>query len=276
MLTFLFWNLSGNPLLEPVVRLVERHQVDVLMLAECPLRPQDLLPVLNPPGTGRFHFSPGIRHFASLKEAVVAYTRFPSEFLRPIEEDERTSIRRLQLPGKDEILLVLAHLPSKLRWSSQSQGYAAVELARMIRNSESRAEHTRTLLVGDLNMNPFEDGVLSANGLHAVMSRQIAAQEQRQVQSRSYPYFYNPMWGHFGDVANTPAGTFYYRRAEMICHFWNMFDQVLLRPALLPMFHNEDLRILTTDGQTAFVTSSGTPNKNQMSDHLPILFTLHI
>ena len=32
------------------------------------------------------------------------------------------------------------------------------------------------------------------------------------------------------------GGTFYYENAEPVCYFWNMYDQVLLRPELLEGF----------------------------------------
>ena len=55
-----------------------------------------------------------------------------------------------------------------------------------------------------------------------------------------------------------------------------MLDQVLLRPALLDFFRNEDLKILTTDGVTRFLTDRGLPNATAVSDHLPLLFRLNL
>ena len=49
-------------------------------------------------------------------------------------------------------------------------------------------------------MNPFEHGVVAANGLNAVMARKVAARDTRTVLAHEYPFFYNPMWGHFGDA----------------------------------------------------------------------------
>jgi len=68
-------------------------------------------------------------------------------------------------------------------------------LSNAIVEEERKAGHSRTILVGDLNMNPFEKGVIAAAGLHAVASRRIAERIERTVQGRSYPFFYNPMWG---------------------------------------------------------------------------------
>ena len=66
-------------------------------------------------------------------------------------------------------------------------------------------------------MNPFEEGVVGAKGLHAVMTRRIAAKGSRVVQGKEYPFFYNPMWGLFGDRQDSPSGTYYYSASEHTC-----------------------------------------------------------
>jgi hypothetical protein len=55
-----------------------------------------------------------------------------------------------------------------------------------------------------------------------------------------------------------------------------MFDQVLLRPDLLPAFKNQELKVLVTDGTTSFLRDNGLPDRDAVSDHLPLLFRLHI
>jgi hypothetical protein len=42
MTSFLFWNLYKKRLEDQVARLVVTHQIDVLMLAECVSRPEEL------------------------------------------------------------------------------------------------------------------------------------------------------------------------------------------------------------------------------------------
>ncbi len=125
-------------------------------------------------------------------------------------------------------------------------------------------------------MNPFEDDMVKTDGFHAVMDGRVASGIQRTVQERSFPYFYNPMWSLLGDISPGPSGTFYYRSSTHKAYFWNMFDQVLIRPELLSRFRTETLRILDTDGSSSFVNSRGTPDKGAASDHLPILFTMDL
>lgn len=71
-----------------------------------------------------------------------------------------------------------------------------------------------------------------------------------------------------------PAGTYYKRDSSVDCRFWHCLDQVLLRPALLPFWNDEKLGIITQIDATPLVTSDGIPDKKNISDHLPLLFSL--
>jgi hypothetical protein len=116
--------------------------------------------------------------------------------------------------------------------------------------------------------------MVGADALHAVMSRHIAARATRLVAGEERRFFYNPMWNHFGDHPPCPPGTYYYRGSNQVVFFWNMFDQVLIRPDLLEFFRDEDLSILDSAGGTQLLTAGGTPDTSIGSDHLPILFRL--
>jgi hypothetical protein len=139
---------------------------------------------------------------------------------------------------------------------------------------EEKVGHTRTLLVGDLNMNPFDPGVSGAQGFHAVMSRRVAQRGSRTVRGKRYPLFYNPMWGLLGDRSVGPCGTYFLHSSKPNNYFWNMYDQVLLRPALADRL--AELRILDSDGENSLLTRNGLPDKQQASDHLPLLFRLDL
>jgi hypothetical protein len=282
MLTFLFWNLGGKDLTPVVANLARRHDVDLLMLAECEIPSQALLGALNAKNPTPFAEPDG----QSLCDRIVIYPRFDPSFLKRKKEGPRHTGRLLTLPGRGELLLFVVHFPSKMHRSEESQALNLVSFSQEVRLAEQEVRHRRTVIVGDLNMNPFETGIVGAEGLNAVMTREIARRETRRVDGVDHPFFYNPMWGHFGDrdheqhppgsPAHDPPGTCYYPSAESRWYFWNIFDQVLLRPELLPLFRNEDLKILTTDGATALLDRHGHPDRNTASDHLPLLFRLAI
>lgn len=271
-ISFLFWNLMRRPLQHRLARIVAGENVDVVALAECAVAPAKVLAALNSAGTETefaepetFDPSPKLRLF----------TRLPGERFRPqlSGANGRTVVYRVALTNHLPFLLALAHWPSKMNHDQQDQTLLAAEFAREIRQAEMDSGIERTVLVGDLNMNPYEPGMIGAAGLHAVMTRERAGRGERTVNGRTYPFFYNPMWGLFGDRTSGPAGTFHYDTG-MINPFWNLFDQVLLRPSLMDSLR--DLRILESDGQDLLLSPSGTPDEIHGSDHLPILFRLEL
>jgi exonuclease III len=266
MPSFLFWNLNRGGLPKSVARLAQQESADVLILAECGMRWADILWELNAERSD-YHFAPG--NCAHL----VFFTRFhPSLFSSRIES-HRISIRALELPGRKPILVTAAHLPSKQDFSAESQVFESVHLARLIEDAEREEGHQRTIVMGDLNMNPFESGMVAASGgLNAVMSRRVAARHTRTVQTRPYKFFYNPMWRHLGDRGEA-GGTYYYESSEPLCYFWNIFDQVLLRPELLHGFAHEQVRIVTEIGGASLL-KDGCPDRELASDHLPVVLEM--
>lgn len=123
-------------------------------------------------------------------------------------------------------------------------------------------------------MNPFEHGLVAAAGLNSVMSRRIAGRQTRTVQGREYRFFYNPMWCRLGDARGDTAGSYFYDSAEHVNYYWNVFDQVLIRPDLAEHFDVSKLKIMTSVGGHPLVRQDGRPDNVSYSDHLPIVFEL--
>ena len=268
MTTFLFWNLHQNNCLDILVRLINNYKVDVVMLAESSLKMTDILLKLNTNGNAAFHDNPG------QCDRIAIFSKFPKTWVKPLFETDRMTIRHLKLPNGNDLLLSVVHLQSKLHQSEDSQNFAVTEIAKDIDRMERKIKHKRTLLVGDLNMNPFEHGIVAESGLHATMDRRIAEQGNRKVNAKEFTFFYNPMWSLLGDASEYPPGSYYRRESEQVAYFWHMFDQVLIRPELLPKFENKDLKILETDGHVSLLRN-GFPDIKLASDHLPILFRLN-
>ena len=125
-------------------------------------------------------------------------------------------------------------------------------------------------------MNPFEFGASAGAGLHGVMTRDIARLGSRVVREREYRFFYNPMWRFFGDGTPGPAGTHFYWKSDEQCYFWNVFDQAMIRPALLDRFATNGVEVLDSDGTESLIGTNGRPDTNRGSDHLPILLHLDL
>jgi hypothetical protein len=265
--SFLFWNLKKQSLGERVAKMAQHENVEIIMLAEC----DDTQNIQSNLG----HTFRQIRPYDPKPPRVhiFAKTNIAPHLYPQNEGLGRTSVWRLTIPSTTPILIALAHWVSKNNSNESDQLASATEEMEIIRTAENDAEIQATVLVGDLNMNPYEAGMMSANGVHGMMTIAKTTQNERMVRGRSYQFFYNPMWGLFGDRTPGPPGTYHYN-GDMVTPFWNIFDQVLLRPSLVQSLR--ELRILDSDGDSSLLTNNGIPDSTNGSDHLPILFRLEI
>lgn len=270
MATILFWNINKKRLFEELISLCNEHEVDILILAEAKpdISDAEVLIALNSECEDVYiaPFNPSPR--------LSFFFRYPAESVKLVADEGGIAIRRISPPIGIDILLVALHLPSKLYMTEDDQKFQAVRVSQLIQEAESKVGHARTLVIGDFNMNPFEVGLVGADGLHAVMAQTIAQKRSRTVQGKERPFFYNPMWGRMGDSSVGAPGTYYYAGSSYVTYFWNMFDQVLLRPDILDFFEQDDLKVISKIGDNNLITRNGI--SASYSDHLPIIVTIQI
>jgi len=275
MLTFLFWNVNKRNLSELATKIAREHHVDLIFFAEPPEGWEaNLLDTINTDKERQYILQTNETYNYNRRFTILS--RFPRGMLQYVndpKDERRYTILRLLLPGEDDILLIAVHLRSKLRTDGRNQAQLLPQFIRSINEVENRFQHSRTMVFGDFNMNPFEDGFVSCEGLHAVQTRLVANKYQRIVQKERYRFFYNPMWNFFGDTTIGPPGTHYYDNSDPINFFWNLFDQVIVRPDLLDRFRDEDVSILTSAGEVSLLNDRSVPD-SKISDHLPIIFGL--
>jgi endonuclease/exonuclease/phosphatase family metal-dependent hydrolase len=288
MINIGFWNIkrsakqkdstySKNDLSDLIVDFIREAELDILCLAECEentlentllkinrlFAPNDAFSLIP-------HEKSQVRILSRLEEGIFSDkgTHYDSE---------RWSAHHVRISDQVYFNLMVVHFPSKLHWSNESQAMECVNLAHDIRKVEDKTDCKKTVVIGDFNMDPFEPGMVSANGLHALSDLSILTkgQEGRKVNDIFYPFFYNPMWNHFGDH-QPPAGTYYYSLATHISYRWHLFDQVLVRPALHENLRPNSTKIVTKVASTSLISDRGTPSKELEIDHLPIILKLYI
>jgi hypothetical protein len=265
----LFWNVGGADRAQLIAKAAAERELDIVVLAESDVDVARFLAELEA-GAGTGYFCP---HSEVMRLQI--FSRSQAFGLEEIygSINGRLTVRTLVLDGF-EFLFAAMHLASKRYWDPLSQQVEVQSLADEIRDVEQRQGHRRTILVGDLNVNPFEHGVVAAAGLHAMMTKADIAKGSRVVQDKEYPFFYNPMWGLFGDRTPGPAGSYYYRGGEQISYDWNLFDQLLLRPDAL-QFVEEKVELLTTISGVNLASELGRPNRAVGSDHFPLFFCIN-
>lgn len=229
MVSFLFWNLNRKPLARLLRLLVNDHTPDVLILAECHIPVDELILTLN---TGSPYIYRLLRDrlqglYSPGSPRLVLLSRLPISAVQSVAGGlKEMVIFRVRPLGKPDLLLVAMHLPSKLHLNEREQMLLATRLHPLIEIAERRAKHQRTIVIGDLNMDPFEGGLTSSETLHAVMDRRVASRITRQVQGQQRSLFYNPMWSRLGDGTSGPPGTYYRPASGPLATYWHTFDQV--------------------------------------------------
>jgi hypothetical protein len=183
-------------------------------------------------------------------------------------------MRLLKHPLGQDVLIVAVHLPSKLYLSNDEQAFYAQNLSDLISQEENKLGHHRTIVIGDFNMDPFETGMIVANGLHATMDKNITKILSRVIRGTTYRLFYNPMWSRLGDESIGPSGTYYFNSSSPINYFWHTFDQVLMRPDLLEIFDPTGLHVVSCLAEQSLLRGQGIDTS--VSDHLPLVVRLDI
>lgn len=271
MTNFLFWNVKKQPNPKLIRDLCDEHNTDVLALAECGPNPSALLPILNRGRLQLFDLVPN----RVKADRVRIFTRFPSGSVESVHDDGQVFIRRIIPPIGVDALLVAVHFGSKRHLDDNEQMLLTFRLSTAIRDAEAKLGHRRTIVIGDLNMNPFEAGMIASDGLHAVMDRLIATPLGRRVKGQTLNFFYNPMWRFFGDKRDGPPGTYFLNDGSPICYFWNISDQVLIRPELISRFSDDRLKIVDKIGEFSLLGRHGRVD-TRTSDHLPIAATVEL
>lgn len=265
MVALLFWNTQQGKVGSLVPLICNQYDVDVVVLAEEERTSEEIF--AGSFGSGSSSYS----EYAPVKSKIRFFFRNGSGILRMVSDaDERKSIREFIPTAGPACLVAGAHIISKLRTRESDQYFAARILKNAVEQAEIAVGHNRTIVIGDMNMNPFEEGMLAADGLHGMMTKSIVIKQSRRVQGQKHSFFYNPMWSRLGDESHGPAGTYYHGPGGAISPYWHTFDQALLRPSLVPAYERGFLEVVTQINGTDLLSNTNF----KQSDHFPIVLRL--
>ena len=166
-------------------------------------------------------------------------------------------------------ILVGVHLPSKLFPRAEMMREVIVqEIVNNIEAVEIRIGSKNTIVVGDFNVNPYEDCCVNANLFFGLpVFDEIVNRKSKTIAGKTFYMFYNPMWNFLGDRSK-PYGTYYHEGSDT---YWSILDTVIIRPDLKERFKDDSLRILSGTNKMTLLEDNGHPDK-RFSDHLPIIF----
>lgn len=264
VLKFIFWNIGKKSLILELKEIIKNKEADIIALAEFDGKVDDILSMLSNDNMN-YHLIPQIGC-----QRITILSKLVPEYFKHRAETEYYTIKELFVPGWYKLLIAFIHFPSKLFTTDDDQMVESQMFKQEVEMAEKQCENYNTIIVGDFNMNPFENGMVGASAIHSIPCSLTAKQVKRVVKGREYSMFYNPMWNLFGDSDNKP-GTYYYKKSSHLVYFWNMFDQVIIRPGLIDKFNCKSLEIISKAGEISLVDENHRPC---LSDHLPIFFSL--
>lgn len=279
MTAFGFWNVDSlrspeddsRELPRLVAELAHERSLDVIFLLECEIPYPSLLAAFAEDPT----YFPVVS--ADRFKVLARFDPILMERLEPPVPSDRYDIWRLTLPLQEDVLVSVVHGLDKRNNSEDKQALLMQQLVAALSYFEGKVGHDRTIVLGDFNANPFDSPVASVVGMNAVLSRTIAQRKPRRIASERYPFFYNPMWNLFGDepLGSAPA-SYYYNGSDTHELYWHMLDQVLIRPSLVARFDVSALEIVTVVRGTALSRPRGKPDREQFSDHFPVVFEVDL
>lgn len=258
----LFWNTHNNEDINSVIsEIVLENNINIIVLAEYCANINSLIDELSVCGKCfKQCFTVGCDRIKILSSNI------------KIEPDLQGDYASIQIIN-DSIILCSVHLNSKI-YSEHSDDREIIiqRLIKDIRDIEIRLQTENTIIVGDFNANPYENEFINARYLHSLPVFSETKRKSRTIKGEEFYMFYNPMWNFLGDFSE-PYGTYYHSGSNATCTFWNIYDQVIIRPALREKFIKEKLKIITETESKFLLDAKGHPDIN-ISDHLPIIFEI--
>lgn len=258
----LFWNTYKNANINSTIcELASENNASIIVLAEYTANIDALLNAL--------HLQYGIKmqQYYSCCERITMIGSIENVEMR-FDSDHTT----IQIINEKDILCC-THLNSKIYSDHEAQREIMIEqLMREIHAIEKDIDSENTMIVGDFNVNPYDASCIDARYFHSLPVYEETKRKTRTVAGNPYTMFYNPMWRFLGDT-NQPYGTYYHNNSNSINTYWNIYDQVIIRPALKERFIDDSLKIITETNSKYLLDTNGHPDKT-ISDHLPIIFEI--
>lgn len=258
---YLFWNVHRNEDINAIIHeLVIENDISVIVLAEYTANSSDLINLLSSSGIN-------MQTYTGCSKRISLFSSVSNIDYRT---DTDHAIIRI-INNRD--ILCCVHLNSQIYAGNNEIREIMIEqILGDIRKVEQELSTQNTIVVGDFNINPYDPSIVNAKYFHGIPVFEEAKRGSRIVAGKQFSMFYNPMWNLFGD-ATPPYGTYYYNGNDAINTYWNIYDQVIIRPALKPRFDVNNLKILTETKQRYLLDKNGHPDKC-ISDHLPIIFEI--
>lgn len=259
---FLYWNTNKSAEIGVIIELLRQESPDLFFLSET-----DKTLLANGfeslEGIGYEYFdNPGCERVSILKKKEL-------EVDLGIQNKYYTALKL----GNYETFVVSIHLPSQMYRHMNSLKEIIRDFRADIDLYIGDSVEKSILIIGDFNVNPYEQPMVDFDGFLANNSTDSRSQITHAGKSKSS--YYNPTWKLYG--RKKFPGTKYYPRPSassydiMEFHF---LDQVVVSQCLLNNIIEEKIEIIEQIGDTQLLFDGS--KSIEISDHLPLSYQYKI
>jgi hypothetical protein len=175
---FLFWNTNKNGDINDILcKIVIEQKINIVILAEYADVVEDLILNLD------LH---GVRMKVYPTVGCDRITMLGTEIsIRQSRQDTYYSMQIIN----EQYLLCGLHLPSSLWADKETQSLVFESIVHDVELAEEENGLGKSIVVGDFNQNPYENGCLSAKGFHGVPVADEALRLARTIYGKSYKMY---------------------------------------------------------------------------------------
>ncbi|MCL2386917.1 MAG: hypothetical protein FWC89_05115 [Defluviitaleaceae bacterium] len=275
-MNILFWNTNipkrGNTKADNIdsclLSLAIENQIDLLILAEYGESMGQLCRIISNQSGTQYIPIPNLGGCTKIKGIINGKYNIDT-----LHERDRYQIIKISTVFYD-LIVAMIHSDSKRYSRNNRQEEILRQFHTAIVDEQEKHKCKNVLAIGDFNANPFEEACLSAGNLFALpFVDGVIGSPTRCIGYRVYQKFYNPTWKFFGN-RTIPYTTYHYNDSgDMANCYWNIIDQVVIRPSLVKAFDDDKLRIISCTKKHQLL-DNGKPDKKNYSDHLPLFCAL--
>lgn len=280
----LSWNYQGKTnkyKLGALRQLVTENNIDIVVLQEASgIKISSILSTTHSEvGYMMGKISAGVRVF--LRHSMFAHTPAQLGYY-----NKYALINLRPVNSQNSFNLIAVHLYSKVGRTERKQMWENLDFIEEINKWEKSTGTDKSIMIGDLNHNPYDGNMLDPNVVNSRDSRNVISHQKKfkPIGSKD-SYWYNPMWNMLGDhdpytSSKRVPGTYYFNKEDET-PIWNMLDGFMLRPSLMENIDFSESKVISGTSSYPFVKSLVTGKNDSFiheyySDHLPIKLTVKI
>lgn len=177
---YLFWNTHKNKKINPILcNLISENHISIVVLAEYDADAEEEIKMLNTCGYSMQQYTTtGCERIHILAKRGL-----------DIEPQLQTSNSSMQFVNRD-IILCCVHLNSQIYSSgSHAEEIRIRQIVSDILKAEKELSTTNTVIVGDLNINPYDQSCISAQYLHGIPIYEETKRNSRVVLVKRFICF---------------------------------------------------------------------------------------